>query len=119
MLPFVCLVAKWEKCFWQSNFLITDISSIIVEYFITGKPIIFCSNQEVKPHFLPYFQKIIETCYIVNNEKELTNTIDYLKSGKDEKSENRKKLITEIFGDLSKNAPQNILNDILKDARKY
>ena len=30
--------------FWGADVLITDISSMMMEFFVTGKPIIFCGT---------------------------------------------------------------------------
>lgn len=108
--------SEYTKTFWQSSVLVTDISSIIVEYFITGKPIVFCKSLNTKQTYLAFFAKILDACYVVNNEKELVTVLDYLKMGHDKKKIYRQKLVAEIFGDISMNTPNKIINDVLQDA---
>ncbi len=108
---------NYISTFWNSSFLITDISSIIVEYFVMNKPIIFCQVENVNQKFLPTFKKIIDTCYIVNNKEELQKTLNFLKQGNDPKKAEREKLFAEIFGDFSKQTAANILQDIINDAK--
>jgi len=38
---------EYSATFWNSDILVSDISSILPEYFITGKPIIFCATNFV------------------------------------------------------------------------
>lgn len=108
--------ADYVSTFWNSSFLITDISTIIVEYFITGKPIIYCKAEHDTQKYLPYFTRILSACYIVHNDNELLNTIDYLKSGNDEKKCIREKLLKELFGNDLDKSSKNIMDDLLHDA---
>lgn len=107
---------SYTTTFWNSSFLITDISSIIVEYFVTGKPIIFCESSVTRQKHLPFFEKLINTCYVVKNENELINTINMLKKGQDKNKKIREDLIVELFGKDITSAPQNIVNDIFMDS---
>ena len=108
---------EYISSFWQSSFLITDISSIIIEYFITGKPIVFCRPENNEQVYLPFFSKILDACYVVNNKEELLVVLDYLASGEDEKKNAREKLLNEILGNKGENVSSAILNDILNDAK--
>lgn len=106
---------EYSSTFWHSDVLIGDVSSILVEYFITRKPIIFCRTENACFHFLPFFEKILDSCYVVNNAQELTAALDKLKSGDDELKPRREALIKELFGDDICSAPALICNDIIDD----
>ena len=107
---------EYNHTFWGSDFLITDNSSIIVEYFITGKPIIYCVTENFEVEYLPYFKKLLSSCYIVNNEEELINKINDLKENKDDLKELRDKYISEIFGDDFESISKRITKDIVEDS---
>ena len=70
---------SYTSTFWSSSFLITDISTIIVEYFVTGKPIIFCESDVARQKYLPFFETILQSCYVVKDKYELFDVIDMLK----------------------------------------
>lgn len=90
----------YAATFWQSSVLVSDISSIIPEYFITGKPIIFCdTNMELQ--LASYIKRILEGCYIVKNESELEQCLLMLKLGEDPLKEKRQIILEEVLPDRS------------------
>ena len=100
--------------FWTSDILITDISSVIYEYFITGKPIIYCfSNIDID--FVYESKRILEVCYNVYTKNDLLNYIEMLKNGIDPLKNKRIELIEELYStDIllsSKNIAQNLLEN--------
>ena len=128
---------EYSKLFWNSDFLITDASGIVPEYFMTEKPIMYC-NSNIDFRYLPYAKKMIEECYEVNNEidldvinsiceeykkileidKEFKTTVilkdSSFKNDVDEKSNNRKAYINEYFSDVSNNSTH-ILETLLEN----
>lgn len=76
--------------FDMSDALISDGSSLLLEYFFTKKPVIIC---EVGEDFTESSQKIISTFYDINDEKQLISNINDLVNGDDEK----KKLRDEMY----------------------
>lgn len=89
----------------NSDFLITDFSSIIINYFITGKPIIYCPcNIKLNP----IFSKIIDLSYVANNEAELKEHINNIKNGIDKKRNDRLKYVRELSM-YNKNASNRII----------
>ena len=104
---------EYSKLFWNSDFLITDASGIVPEYFMTEKPIMYC-NSNIDFRYLPYAKKMIEECYEVNNEIDLEKYFELLKLGIDEKSNNRKAYINEYFSDVSNNSTH-ILETLLEN----
>lgn len=85
----------YVNTFWESDLLISDFSSIVLEYYVTEKPIIYC-RPEIKIDYFELGKKIYNSLYIVENEKELiqqfTNWYEYL----DENRKQRLDLIKQI-----------------------
>ena len=105
---------EYETTLWGSSVLVSDISGIMVEYFSTGKPIIFCAtNMELA--LTPYFARILEGCYVVNDKQALFDTLKMLKAGKDPLGETRAALIREILGDLQSSPSTQITEAIAED----
>ena len=108
---------EYETTLWGSSVLVSDISGIMVEYFSTGKPIIFCAtNMELD--LTPYFARMLEGCYVVNSKQELFDTLMMLKKGQDPLAETRKSLIREILGDLQGSPSTQIMEAIAADRQK-
>ncbi len=104
----------YTAAFWGSDFLITDISTIIVEYFITGKPIIFCESATIG-NYLEYFKKVLSCCYMVKDETELTKAIKQLIAGNDPLKTKRESMAREILGVDFMETPKRIVGDIVRD----
>lgn len=103
---------NYAKTFWNADILLTDPSSIIVDYFLTGKPIIYCDTG-MKPDKV--FEKMIEAMYVVKTWDEAKAVIKKLLEGKDELRDLREKRIIEIFGDNFDNISKNIVDTIAND----
>ena len=92
--------------------LIVDYSSIIVEFFMTGRPIIYCDagfeNNET-------LNEILEHEYVARSEEELACLYRMLLSGEDPKYEARKAYIRDTYGDGSDSA-EAILKVLMEDA---
>ena len=87
------------------------------EFFVTGKPLVFCSgNMELE--LAPHISKMLEGCYVVQTPKELFNILQKLKAGEDPLQDKRKQLISELFGDLSKQASAAITEALAEDANQ-
>ena len=82
--------SEYFSTFFTSNALITDISSIMIDYFVTGKPIIYCHKKDC---FNELTRKIADGFYWVRNWDELKKTIIQLKNGHDPLKEKRMELI--------------------------
>ncbi len=67
---------------WSSDILIADITSIIPEYFLTGKPIIYCYPEAEIIH-TELMKKMLQSCYVVHNKKELFQILDNLENNID------------------------------------
>ena len=88
---------EYASSFWQSDVLIADYSSIIPEYFLTEKPLIFCiTNMELT--LLDNMKEILEGCYVVDSKEELKDCLEMLRQGNDPKKEIRQKIKGKLFG---------------------
>lgn len=106
---------KYDATFWQSSVLLTDLSAIIIEYFITGKPIIFCQTENPSSTFLDFFQQILQVCYIANNQDDIARYLQHLKAGHDPLQSARLQVIKKLFGADPLQIPEMIAHDIAKD----
>lgn len=86
--------AEYRDTFLTSDILVSDISSMLLEYLGTGKPIIYTHRINV---FNDLGMKLSEGLYWVNNVMELKKTIDMLISGNDPLLIKRKQLMSEIL----------------------
>lgn len=80
--------------FLSSDILISDVSSMLLEYFVTGKPIIYSNRVDV---FNDLGKQLSEGMYWVNNINELDTTLKMLLSGNDPLKSKRKKIIQDLF----------------------
>lgn len=98
--------------FNNTDILITDMSAIIVEYFLTGKPMIFCpSKTTLKNNRI--VDIIIESNYIANSFSDILKHIESIKEN-DYKKEIRDKYLSE-FKNKNNNASKNIVDVILNE----
>lgn len=98
--------------FSESSVLVADETSLIAEYFLTDKPIIFCKKQT---HFSLLMEKLIEGCYVVENKEELKETLKALKNGEDSLMNIRKSLTKKYLTDLENSSSSYIKEELLAD----
>jgi len=96
----------------KTDLLITDYSSIIVQFFLTGKPIIYCENGVIK--FNEIYQEIKKYLYIAHNEDELKFFVQGIYKGNDYLKEERLKFIEREFSQCLDSA-QKIADKIIND----
>lgn len=65
---------------WDADLMVSDYSSTIAEFLLTGKPVIYTPTQ-IKLNLLG--QKMVESMYIANKEEDLSTLIYTLRSGVD------------------------------------
>lgn len=86
---------SYLESFEQSDVLIADATSLIAEYYATGKPIIFCKKTI---YTSPLMEKMSEGMYFVESWDELSTTLSMLREGKDPLLERRLNVIkTELL----------------------
>ena len=110
--------ADYASTFWNSSALITDFSSIIIEYLITGNPIVFCTTKTNMDQPTEEFEKILSCCYIADNGEDIKKYLLQLKKGEDPLKEKRLIAIKEIFGDDLEQLPNRICEDLYQDWAK-
>ena len=105
---------EYADNFWTSDVLISDISAIVIDYFITGKPIIYCKS-DIKIDMIDQMDEMVRGCYIVDSEEELKNCMEMLSRGEDPLKEERAR-ITEKYFASSLNGCGKRIADILINA---
>lgn len=109
--------SEYTATFWNSSLLITDLSSVIPEYFLTGKPIMFCvSNMFLK--VTDDMEKMMKGMYIIHDENELISCLKMLYKGEDPLKETRIKLIPELFKESMESPENKIAQELLKNSKK-
>lgn len=98
---------------FSSDCLITDISAIMVDYFCTYKPIIYCSTKNYN-----LLETYSEGVYAVNDWNELIQTVNQLRKGYDPLKGTRKRIVDEYIRAGKGNAGERIKDILLKDAMK-
>ncbi len=99
------------ETFQNTDILVSDKSSVIPMFFLTGKPIVFCP---IETEYGYLFQTIMPGLYIANTWEEIKNILDNLVNGNDNLKEVRKTIIQEHFC-ANLNASQNIVDSIYND----
>lgn len=79
---------------YTSDCLVADVSSFIQDYFITGKPIIYCHNIDC---FNEFSRKMAEGFYWVENFEQLVKTLEMLSSGVDPLKGRRQEILKSLF----------------------
>ena len=88
---------EYIDTFWGTDVLITDISSMLLEFFVTGKPIIFCGTN-IKLNAL--YSEIVDATYRCETWDEIETVLRKLQRGEDKLKEKRQYLIKKLFGEL-------------------
>ena len=101
---------EYGATFWKTDVLIGDMSGILPEYLMTGKPLIYCaSNMELELSDMA--DRMFEGCYVARTPEELFSFLGELKKGKDVLFEKRREIIWELFGDV-KEAGNRIVEEL-------
>ena len=99
--------------FRQTDILITDYSSIILEFFLSGKPVIYCAKTNIS--LSEVYKQIFQGFYIAENWEEVETTVRKLLKGEDE----LKAIRMNIIEDIKKQhigATDRIINFLINDA---
>ena len=86
---------EYKYFFNNINILISDLSTIIPEFFITGKPIIYTYHNSHKPN--SFGIELLKCVYIVRNKEELFETINNLLKGNDILKDKRIEFIKKYY----------------------
>ena len=105
---------EYADNFWMSDALITDISAIIIDYYITGKPIIYCTS-DIKLELIDQMKEMLGGCYVANNQEDIQKYIEMLARGEDPLKEERARVAKKYF-ESSLNGCGKRIADILINA---
>ncbi len=101
---------SYVNTFLTSDVLVTDISSMLVEYFVTGKPIIYTHRTNT---FNDLGNRLARGCYWVRNEAELDEAVESIVGGRDRLAPIRQELNESILGSGPNSAAEKIKAVIL------
>lgn len=101
--------------FWNSNVLISDLSSVIPEYLAMGKPVIYY-DLGIDNTLTPTAKEMLEVCYVVHDCAELIDVIEMLYERNDQLLDKRLALLQKLFKvsdsqNLSKKIVEELIND--------
>lgn len=102
---------KVYDSFKDTDLLITDYSSIINLFFLTGKPII-CCDTEIE--FSGLTEKMSKFFYYAHNEEELRDNVQVLVNGEDRYYQDRSSLIDMEFSSTER-ASKRIADRIIEN----
>lgn len=101
--------------FETSDILISDYTSLLLEYFATGKPILYCGENDA---FNEYGNKMAQTFYKMRNIDDLKKALDKLiLENIDELKEKRDCVIKDMFN-FDQTAASRIMNIIVNNSCK-
>jgi hypothetical protein len=104
---------EYHATFWHSSVLICDFSSIIVEYYVTEKPIIYLAY-DAKIEYTEMMRAMLSGCYIVNDGQELVSTLENLAKGEDPLAERRKEVLSQyLIGEGNASPSENMKHFLL------
>ncbi len=104
--------AEYVDVFWNTDALLSDLSSIMVEYFVTGKPVIYCDTG-AKPD--EFFEELLKAIYVTNTWEQAEEKLLELKAGIDPLKEEREKKIKELLGEDFLHISERFLEAIYSD----
>lgn len=99
--------------FRQTGILITDYSSIILEFFLSGKPVIYCAKTNI--NFSETYKQMIRGCYIAENWEQIETIVQKLRKGEDDLKTVRMNIIENIKKQHI-GATERIINFLVNDA---
>lgn len=104
--------AEYLESFSSADILVSDLSGVVVDFAVTGKPVVFCSNTV---EFNAASAKLLDAYYPVHDEKELKETLEMLCSGKDPKRKLRLAIVRRLLGSCDGSNGKKVLEYIKKD----
>ena len=99
-----------------TDIFITDYSSLIINFFMTGKPIIYCPMND---GYGAIYTKMLEGIYLAHSYEEVDHYLRELHNENDYLKETREKILNSSEFQIYKDSPQNVVNCILNDFRQH
>ena len=94
------------------DIFLTDYSSIVIDLFLTGRPVIYCEFPEAVP--LPEYKEMFAAMYIAHSWQDVERRLDDLIADKDPLFDKRQKIAAKIY-ETHKDATEKIIGKILRD----
>ncbi len=102
--------------FKQTQILISDISSVIPSFFMTGRPIIYCkSNLEINKEF----DELLKGIYVADSWEDVEKYLDMLLNGNDPLKTIRGQIINNGIMSAHKGAEIRIVDYLIEQFEKY
>jgi hypothetical protein len=93
----VCTDGDYIRLFQNARALITDCGSFLVEFPMTGRPLIRLVPRELKYPLFPIFEKLYASFYVVRDLDEMYKTFaQVLERGEDPQKEERLKAVRDL-----------------------
>lgn len=105
--------ADYLDTFWGSDVLLTDVSSVDIEYFITGKPVIYCYREAVE--LGEFAQQLYSVAYWAKDWNEVEQRLVQLQQGNDPLKEKRLQMVKDLLGDDFSSGAQKIVDELVND----
>ncbi|MCH5211594.1 MAG: CDP-glycerol glycerophosphotransferase family protein [Oscillospiraceae bacterium] len=99
----------------KSDILIADFTSILAEYFVTGRPIIYFGNGDNYP---PEHRGMYESFYHVDSWEMAKGILNDLINGIDYKKEQREQAVSDFMKDKPHNVGEHIINILVNKYKK-
>lgn len=103
------------ETFKKSDVMLTDISSMVFEWFVTEKPIVMCMSNVIEHKFNCIAERVLEGCYVVDNWDELKGVLADLQRGEDRLKNKRKEIAEELFGKGTEESVESFLTVLVED----
>lgn len=104
-----------NKTMETADILLTDFSGIIIQFFMTGKPIIYCPSNSIHP--IPVLNRMLEGCYIAECWEDIQHYLKMLSEGNDPLKEKRTEILNNEEFTVHRNAVNNIIEYLYNDFR--
>ena len=101
-----------EENFRNMDILLSDYSSILIVWFLTGRPIVYCEFKNAV--MLPDYQEMLECMYIARSWEDVERYLDDLVAGNDPLFERRQKEVARLRA-FHDGAIERIVNRMLED----
>ncbi|MBR4904214.1 MAG: D-alanyl-D-alanine carboxypeptidase family protein [Selenomonadaceae bacterium] len=99
----------------NTDIFLTDYSSIIIELFLTGRPIVYCEFPNAI--ILPEYEEMFKAMYIARTWEDVERYLDDLIAGNDPLFEKRQEVAKQIY-ELHEGATQKIVKRLVQDFKE-
>ena len=99
----------------KTDIFITDYSSLIVNFFMTGKPVIYCPMND---GYGKVYTKMMEGIYLAESYEDIERILKELSSGNDYLKQKREEILNSPDFLIYRDSTKNIIDCIVNDFRK-